>query len=73
MIAEMQRINVYIPLKLRLCGEFSEDNWSDLEKALFAQYTRAIERSLAEVAKSRFSERGNMEPLAAEGVESTAS
>jgi hypothetical protein len=54
----MQTINVYIPLKLRLRGELREDNWTELEKVLFAQYTRAIERSLAELAKSRFSERG---------------
>lgn len=63
----MQTINVYIPLKLRLRGELSEDNWTELEKVLFAQYTRAIERSLAELAKSRFSERGNVEPFAVEG------
>lgn len=54
----MKSINVHIPLKLRIRGEFSGDNWSDLEKALFNQYTRAIERSLVELAKSRFSEQG---------------
>ena len=63
----METINVYIPLKLRLRGELSEDNWTELEKVLFAQYTRAIERSLAELAKSRFSKWGNVEPFAAEG------
>jgi hypothetical protein len=52
----MQTINIHIPLKLRLRGELSEANWADLEKALLAQYTRAIERSLAELAKSRFGE-----------------
>lgn len=48
----MATINCYIPLKLRLQGELSENEWVNLEEKLVALYVRAIERSLRELAKS---------------------
>src|SRR5438132_3277838 len=49
----MRTINCYVPLKLKLSGQLSEDDWAALEEALVAQYTRALRRSLEEMARSR--------------------
>jgi len=50
----MQTINCYIPLKMRLGGELSEDDWAAFEDALVATYKRVIERSLSELSRSGF-------------------
>ena len=42
----MQTIQCHLPLKLRVSGEPTEDDWNALERALTAQYTRALRRSL---------------------------
>jgi len=42
----MSEIKCYIPLKLRLRGELSEDDWVDLENKLVGLYVSAIQRSL---------------------------
>ncbi len=48
----MTTINCYIPLKLRLRGELSEDEWLALEDKLVTLYVRAIKHSLRELEQS---------------------
>ena len=68
----MQTINCYIPLKLRLRGEPSEDDWANLEEAVVARYRRTLRGSLVEVRKPGFIEPRMLEnvrePFAAERV-----
>jgi hypothetical protein len=49
----MHAINCHLPLKVRLCGEPSEDDWAKLEDALTEQYSRALQRSFAEISRKR--------------------
>src|SRR6266487_280506 len=60
----MQTINCYIPLKLRLRGETSEDDWANLEEVLVARYTRTLRRSIAKLTRSQFIEPGMLETMA---------
>jgi hypothetical protein len=48
----MTTITCHIPLKLRLRGELSEDEWLALEDKLVTLYVRAIKHSLRELEKS---------------------
>src|SRR2546423_10785735 len=53
-MSEMQTINCYIPLKLRLLGEPSENDWAALEERLVALYTRALTRSVTKLTWPHF-------------------
>src|SRR5438876_2322935 len=53
-MSNVQTINCYVPLKLRLRGEPGEDDWATLEEVLVAKYASMLKRSVAELTKSQF-------------------